>query len=82
MRELTTSISLTLPEPLALIEATLLFTIQVLIAKHPDLLLPDTAVLRNSGIAARRVIDNLRELHHAIAAYRAEHEQAADDLPF
>ena len=36
----TDTISLHVPEPLALIDATLLFTVQVLLARHPELLLP------------------------------------------
>ena len=36
----TDPVSLHVPEPLALIDVTLLFTVQVLIARHPELLLP------------------------------------------
>ena len=33
-------VSMPIPEPFALIDATVAFTIQVLIARHPELLLP------------------------------------------
>lgn len=69
----TDSISLHVPEPLALIEATLLFTVQVLLARHPELRLPpEVAVLHPPpGLrAARRLLDGIRELHHAVETYR------------
>ena len=67
------SISPHIPEPLALIDATLLFTAQVLIARHPELLLPpEVPVLHPPpGLrAARRLLDGIRELHRAMEAYR------------
>jgi hypothetical protein len=67
------SISLHVPEPLALIDATLLFTVQVLLARHPELLLPpEVAVLHPPpGLrAARSLLDGIRDLHRAIEAYR------------
>ena len=70
----TDAISLHVPEPLALIDATLLFTVQVLVARHPELSLPpEVAVLHPPpGLrAARRLLDGVRELHHAIELYRA-----------
>ena len=33
-------VTLPVPEPLALLDATLLFLVQVLLAHHPELLLP------------------------------------------
>jgi len=69
----TDSISLHVPEPLALIDATLLFTVQILVARHPELALPpEVAVLHPPpGLrAARRLLDGVRELHHAIVSYR------------
>jgi hypothetical protein len=69
----TDSISLQLPEPLALIDATLLFTVQVLLARHPQLLLPpEVPVLHPSPAlrAARRLLDGIRELHRALETYR------------
>jgi hypothetical protein len=69
----TDSISLHVPEPLALIEATLLFTVQVLVARHPELMLPpEVAVIHPPpGLrAARRLLDGIRELHRAIQTYR------------
>lgn len=90
------SISLHVPEPLALIDATLLFTVQVLLARHPELLLPpEVAVLHPPpGLrAARRLLDGIRELHRAIEAYRdlltgaggdrrVAHPIEPDEIPF
>jgi hypothetical protein len=92
----TDSISLHVPEPLALIEATLLFTVQVLIARHPELTLPpEVAVLHPPpGLrAARRLLDSIRELHGALETYRYLLPEAhgdrglggdavRDDIPF
>lgn len=92
----TDAISLHVPEPLALIDATLLFTVQVLLARHPELALPpEVAVLHPPpGLrAARRLLDGVRELHHAIELYRDILPEAhgdcralcgdgCDDIPF
>jgi hypothetical protein len=87
----TTDVSLPLPEPLELIDATLLFLIQVLLAKHPDLLRPpDEAPYQRSppGIcAARHILDAVREVHHALESYRAFLPDTiapsdTDDIPF
>lgn len=84
-------ISLPLPEPIELIDATLLFLIQVLLAKHPDLLRPpdEPHEYRPSpGVrAARRILDAVREVHHALESYRAFLPDTitpghADDIPF
>jgi hypothetical protein len=77
------SIGLHVPEPLALIDATLLFAVQVLLARHPELLLPpEVPVLRPPpGLgAARRLIDGIRELHGAIDVYRDLVPDAAGEL--
>jgi hypothetical protein len=69
----TESVSLHVPEPLALIDATLLFAVQVLVARHPELLLPpEVPVLHPPpGLrAARRLLDGIRDLHRAITVYR------------
>jgi hypothetical protein len=68
-------VSLPIAELLPLLEATLLFVIQLLIAQHPDLLAPPeeptpgrpAAPLR----AAHRLLDAVRELNHALDSYRA-----------
>jgi hypothetical protein len=92
----TDSLSLHVPEPLALIDATLLFTVQVLVARHPELMLPPEVALLHPppGLrAARRLLDGVRELHHAIELYRALLPGAhgdcrslcgddSDDIPF
>jgi hypothetical protein len=84
------------PEPLALLDATLLFLVQVLIAQHPDLLLPPELPEPRPppGLrAAQRLLDGVRELHHALDAYRAMLPEARategrgaisaeDDIPF
>ena len=90
----TANVTLPIPEPLALLDATLLFLIQVLLAQHPDLLAPpEEPAPRNPGLrAARRVFDAVRELHAALGSYRAflpaDHSRAfgderpGDDIPF
>ncbi|MGH7345506.1 MAG: hypothetical protein ACREK4_11385 [Candidatus Rokuibacteriota bacterium] len=63
---------LPVPEPLALLDATLLFLIQVLLARHPDLLAPPEAPVVHPapGLrAARRIFDAVREVHHALEIY-------------
>jgi hypothetical protein len=68
----TPSVSLPIPEPLALLDATLLFIIQVLLARHPDLLAPPEAPVPHQphGLrAARRIFDAVREVHHALEIY-------------
>ena len=84
------SVGLPIPEPLALIDATLVFTVQVLIAQHPDLLAPpDVPVLRPPPElrAARHLLDALRELHRAVESYRSflpedAESHGGDDIPF
>ncbi|WP_437912324.1 hypothetical protein WME73_34525 [Sorangium sp. So ce302] len=90
----TTNVTLPIPEPLALLDATLLFLIQVLLAQHPDLLAPpEEPAPRNPGLrAASRIFEAVRELHAALDSYRAflpaDHsralgdEQPGDDIPF
>jgi len=88
------TVTLPIPEPLALLDATLLFVIQVLLAQHPDLLAPpEEPAPSTPGLrAARRIFDAVRELHTALDAYRAFRpdeppralgdELANDDIPF
>ncbi|MBV9946199.1 MAG: hypothetical protein JOZ69_05070 [Myxococcales bacterium] len=89
-------IPLPIPEPLALLDATLVFLMQVLIAQHPDLLddpedrddwRPSTSPLR----AARHVLFAIRETHYALDSYRnllpdkpsfMSSANANDDFPF
>jgi hypothetical protein len=87
----TPEISLPIPEPLPLIDATLLFLIQVLIAKHPELLAaPEEQLLPPQGTrAARHILDAIREVHHAIETYSALLPNSIrpgndndDDIPF
>jgi hypothetical protein len=60
------------PEPLALVDATLLFLIQVLIAQHPDLLDDEPPRCPVYPLrAARHILDAIREVHYALDAYRA-----------
>jgi hypothetical protein len=70
----TSHVPIPVPEPLALLDATLLFVIQVLIAQHPALLAapedstpPPAYPLR----AARHVLLAVREVHYALDSYRA-----------
>jgi hypothetical protein len=90
----TATVTLPIPEPLALLDATLLFVIQVLLAQHPDLLTPpeEPAPCTPGLRAARRIFDGVRELHTALDDYRAfrhtDHPHAlgdelpSDDIPF
>ncbi len=90
----TATVTLPIPEPLALLDATLLFLIQVLISQHPDLLAsPEEPPARTPGVrSARRIFEAVRELHAALDSYRAflpaEHpyalgdERSGDDIPF
>jgi hypothetical protein len=85
-------VSLPLPEPIALIDATLLFALQVLLARHPDLLAPPEEAEHRPppGLrAARHILDAVRELHHALESYRAflpdtisHGDSPDDDIPF
>lgn len=90
----TATVSLPIPEPFALLDATLLFIIQVLIAQHPDLLAPpEQPAPRTPGLrAARGIFEAVRELHDALDTYRAllpdrhplslGNERPEDDIPF
>jgi hypothetical protein len=82
------NISLSVPEPLSLISATLDFTAQVLIAKHPDLLrAPEEARERSpppDERAARDILHAVCELRYAMEIYRAyfPNSDHHDDIPF
>jgi hypothetical protein len=92
----TSSLPLPVPEPLALLDATLLFLIQVLIAQQPDLLAtPDehdnTRHPASPLRAARHILLAVREVHYALDTYRAflpdkpgfmADAGADDDFPF
>lgn len=88
-------LSLPIAEPIALLDATLLFIIQLFLAQHPNLLAPPESPDAHPGLRpARRVIDAVRELHHAIESYGAMLSDASrtpldatapdadDDIPF
>ena len=68
-------VSLPIAELLPLLEAALLFVIQLLIAQHPDLLTPpDEAITGRPAPplrAAHRLLDAVRELNQALDTYRA-----------
>jgi hypothetical protein len=84
------------PEPLALLDATLLFLIQVLLARHPDLLAADndnddTHLPEYPLGAARHVLLTVREVHYALDRYRTlfpdeprfvSGARADDEIPF
>ncbi|WP_437596891.1 hypothetical protein WMF28_30370 [Sorangium sp. So ce590] len=69
------AVSLPVAEPLALIDATLLFLVQVLLARHPELYAPPesgTEPRPPPGTrAAHHIIDAIREVHNAIEIYSA-----------
>jgi hypothetical protein len=58
-----------------MLDATLLFLIQVLIAQHPELLAPpDEPHARRPATplrAAQHILDAVREVHYALDNYRA-----------
>lgn len=88
--------SLRLPDPLALVDAALAFTVQVLIAQHPELLLPPEipVLYPPPGLrAAHHVLDAIKKLHRALESYQAiaaepvpctagPAPQRVDDIPF
>ena len=78
-------IALPLPDPLALLDATALFVIQVLLAQHPELLaapeLPSSPP-RLPGHASL-LLDAVRDLQYAIEVYRScLPHLTGDDIPF
>ncbi|MBM4362118.1 MAG: hypothetical protein FJ104_05520 [Deltaproteobacteria bacterium] len=79
------SITLPLPDPLALLDATALFVIQLLLAQHPELLAApeqqSPSFLRPLG-HAHLLLLAVRELQYAIEVYRAcLPAQTPDDSP-
>jgi hypothetical protein len=84
-------ITLPLPDPLALLDATALFVIQLLIAQHPELLAvpdqPPPLVCRPLGHASL-LLDAVRDLQYAIEVYRSCLPDLGgggdpdDDIPF
>ena len=85
-------VSLPVSEPIALIDATLLFLIQVLLAKHPELYPtpePSDQPRPPPGVrAAHHILDAVREVHNAIELYNASLPDTLspgggnDDIPF
>jgi hypothetical protein len=86
-------VPLPIPEPLALIDATLLFLVQVLLAKHPELYAPPESGTEPRPApgtrAAHYIIDAVREVHNAIEIYNATLPNtifpggaADDEIPF
>ena len=85
-------ISLPVSEPIALIDATLLFLVQVLLAKHPDLYPthetePEPRPPPGTR-AAHHILDAIREVHRAIEIYNTALPDTlspggrSDDIPF
>jgi hypothetical protein len=65
-------VTLPLPDPLALLDATALFVIQLLIARHPELLAgPDEPTSRTPLGHVSLLLDAVRELQYALEVYRA-----------
>jgi hypothetical protein len=87
-----TQVSLPVSEPIALIDATLLFLVQVLLAKHPELYPTHETEPQPRpppGVrAAHHILDAIREVHHAIEIYNAALPDTLspgggnDDIPF
>lgn len=91
-----TLLTIPLGEPIALLDATLLFIIQLFLAQHPDMLAPPESNLAQPPPRlrhARRILDAVRELHLALQSYDALRQDASrahlygaahhdDDIPF
>jgi hypothetical protein len=85
-------VSLPVSEPIALIDATLLFLVQVLLAKHPELYPTHETEPKPRpppGVrAALHILDAVREVHLAIETYNADLPDTlpqgggSDDIPF
>ena len=86
-------VSMPIPELVALLEASLLFSIQMLVQRHPDLLAPpeeaDTIRPAPPLFGARRILAAVRDLNDALDTYRdilhnlpTEKHGADDDIPF
>jgi len=84
-------ITLPLPDPLALLNATALFVIQVLLAQHPDLLAaPEDAATSHPRalVHVSLLLDAVRDLQYAIEVYRSCLPDVPidgdrdDDIPF
>jgi hypothetical protein len=86
-------VSMPIAELVALLEASLLFALQLLIASHPDLLAPpeeaDTIGPAPPLFGARRILAAVRELNDALDNYRdilhhlpSSKPDAEDDIPF
>ena len=72
----TSPVPIPVPEPLALLDATLVFLIQVLIAQHPDLLaaIEEKRDMHHPAYprrAAHHLLLAVREVHYALDTYRA-----------
>jgi len=84
-------VSLPIANPITLIDATLLFLVQVLLANHPELATDDDDEPRPPPTlrAARHILGAIREVHYAIETYNAflpsplpPRGTADDDIPF
>lgn len=77
-------VSLPIHEPLALIEAATHFTIQLLLAQHPDILLPQEQPSRHQRTPELRILAALRDLHDALEDYATSYppEPPDDFIPF
>lgn len=84
----TPHVTLPLTDPLALLDATALFVIQLLLARHPHLLdAPEETSRPPPLLHALLLLDRVRDLQYAIELYRSrlDHETATgheDDIPF
>lgn len=84
-------VSLPIADPISLVDATLLFLVQVLLANHPELAEDDDDEPRPPPTlrAARHILGAIREVHYAIETYNAfllnplpPRGTADDDIPF
>jgi hypothetical protein len=84
-------VSLPIADPITLVDATLLFLVQVLLANHPELAADDDEEPRPPPTlrAARHILGAIREVHYAIETYNAflpnplpPRGTPDDDIPF
>jgi hypothetical protein len=82
------AVCLPTPEPLALIDATFVLAVQVLIAQHPDGPPEVPELSLSPGLrSARHLLDAVRVPHHAVESSRGFLPTEAalhtgDDIPF
>lgn len=82
------AVILSLREPIAFLDAAMLFVVQVLIARHPELMAPpETPGLRQPALlAAHEALECVFELQRSLKTYReilgSDDDGSTDDIQF